>query len=96
MRPNETEPVSLSVAVGGLLSTGVALVAVLWPQRLTPEIQVAIIAFGNAVILTASIYFARKGSTPIAAPVLTEGTAVTTPEGEAAQVVINPVPADAE
>jgi len=89
---NQTQPVALSVAVGGLLSTGVALLAVLWPQRLTPEVQTAIIAFGNAVILTGSIYFARKGSTPIAAPVLTVGTPVTTPEGAPATVV--PAPQD--
>lgn len=86
MSVNETEPVSLSVAIGGVLSTGVALLAIFWPDKLTPEAQAAIIAFGNAVILLGAIYFARKGSTPIAAPVLTAGTAVTTPDGAPAVV----------
>jgi hypothetical protein len=70
------EPISLSVALGGLLSTGVALVAIFAPG-LIPEMQVAIIAFGNAVILTGSILYARARSTPTAAPVLKEGTTVT-------------------
>ncbi len=82
------EPISLSVALGGLLSTGVALVAIFAPG-LTPEMQVAIIAFGNAVLLTGSILYARARSTPTAAPVLDKGTQVTvvTPAGQPNETV---------
>lgn len=86
MSVNETEPVSFSVAVGSVIATGVALAAIIWPQRLTPELQAGIIVFANALIALAVAYFARKGSTPIAAPVLTAGTPVTTPTGESALV----------
>jgi hypothetical protein len=76
------EPITLSVALGGLLTTGVALVAVFVPQ-FGQAAQIAIIAFGNAAILTASILYARAHSTPTAAPVLPENArvTVTTPEG---------------
>lgn len=86
MRVNETEPVSFTGAIGLVLSTGLTLAAVLWPQRLTPEVQAAILGFGNALIWLGAIYFGRKGSTPIAAPVLTAGTPVTTPTGDKALV----------
>lgn len=77
------EPISVSVALGGLLSTGVALVAIFVPH-LEPEAQAAIIAFGNAAILTGSIIWARARTTPTAAPVLPQGTqvTVTTPVGQ--------------
>ena len=51
MSVNETEPVSLSVAVGTVIATGVALAALLWPQRLTPELQAGIVVFANAINL---------------------------------------------
>lgn len=77
------EPISISVALGGLLSTGVALVAIFVPG-LEPSAQAAIIAFGNAAILTGSIVWARSQTTPIANPVLPQGTevTVTTPAGQ--------------
>jgi hypothetical protein len=77
------EPISLSVAIGGVLSTGVALVAIFVPN-LTPETQAVIIAFGNSVILTGSILYARSRSTSITAPVLPKGTTVevVTPAGQ--------------
>ena len=70
------EPISLSVAIGGLLSTGVAMIAIFVPN-LTPETQAVIIAFGNSLILTGSILWARARTTPTSNPVLPEGTAVT-------------------
>ena len=79
------EPVTIWVALGGVLSTGVALIAIFIPD-ITPEMQAAVIAFGNAVILTVSIVLARSQSTPTAAPILPTGTAVTTPEGAPAEV----------
>lgn len=83
-----TQPITISVALGGLLTTGVALVAVLVPD-LTQATQIAIIAFGNAVILTGSVIWAQARSTPTAAPVLEAGTRVTvvTPPDEPNKVV---------
>src|SRR5574338_1216529 len=72
-----SQPVAFNVALGGLLSTGIALAAVLWPERLSPEIQAAIIAFGNAVLLTIFTFLAQRQVTPIATPTLPAGTTVT-------------------
>lgn len=54
-----TEPVALSVAIGGVLSTGIALLAVFLPG-LTPETQALIIAFGNSLLLAGSVIWARR------------------------------------
>lgn len=86
MSINESEPISVSVALGYVVQTGVTLAALLWPQRLPQDVQVAIISFSGAVIALLVAYFGRKGSTPIANPVLTAGTPVTTPDGGAALV----------
>lgn len=82
------EPISISVALGGLLTTGVALVAIFVPG-LEPEAQAAIIAFGNAVILVGVVLYSRSQTTPLANPVLPQGTSVTvtTPVGQPDQVV---------
>lgn len=85
------EPVTVSVAVGGVLTTGVALAAVLWPHRLDPALQAAIIAFGNAVILALATLFARARSTPVASPRLPEGSAVRV-EGTDDTVIVKPTP----
>lgn len=69
------EPISLSTALGGLLTTGVALIAIFVPG-LSQEGQIAIIAFGNAVILTGVVIYGRANSTPTAQPRLPEGTRV--------------------
>ena len=76
-------PVALSVALGGTLSTGVALLAVFIPG-LDVITQALIIAFGNSVILTGSIIWAQARTTPTATPILDAGTVVTvtTPAGE--------------
>ena len=81
------EPVALSVALGVVLSTTVALAALLWPEKLTPEMTAAIIALGNAIIGLGVAIFARANVTPTAAPILPSGSAVTTPEGDPAKVV---------
>jgi hypothetical protein len=77
------EPISISTAIGGLLTTGIALLAVFVPG-LTQEAQIALIAFGNALVLTVVVLYARAKSTPIAKPTLDQGTIVTvvTPEGQ--------------
>ena len=81
------EPVAVSVALGVVLSTFVAFLALLLPDKLTPEMTAAIIALGNAIIGLGVAIFARANVTPTAAPVLPSGSAVTTPEGDPAKVV---------
>lgn len=80
----QNEPVSIPVALGGLLSTGVALAAIFWPDKLTPEVTLAAIALGNAVIAFGVAVFARARVTPINDPHLVTGSnvMVTTPSGE--------------
>lgn len=72
----QNQPIAISAAIGGVLTTGVALVAVLWPDRLPQVVQVAIIAFGNSVILTAGAIYAWLKSTPVANPTLPIGSIV--------------------
>lgn len=86
-----SQPVAVSAAIGGLLSTGVALAAVLWPDRLAPVVQAAIIAFGNSLILTAGAIYAMRGSTPVHNPTLPANTEVKV-QGTTDSVVIQPSP----
>jgi hypothetical protein len=76
-----TEPVAINVALGGVLSTGVALAALLIPG-LSTEIQVALVAFGNAVILLGVVLLTRSQVTPVAAPTLPAGTEVRIQDSE--------------
>jgi hypothetical protein len=85
------QPVAVSVAIGGLVTTGIALAAVLWPDRLTPELQAVIIAFGNAVILTGASIWAASRSTPVANPTLKAGTSVNV-QDSSDSVIIAPSP----
>jgi len=78
------EPISISGALGLVLSTGLTLVTALWPDRLSPEAQTGILGFGNAVIWLGVIAYARLHSTPVAAPTVPTGTPIT---------VTNPDPA---
>ena len=84
-------PVALSGAVAGVLSTGIAMAAVFWPDRLPAIAQAAIIAFGNSVILTISIWWAQRQVTPISQPTLAAGTEVSIP-GSSDKVVIKATP----
>lgn len=81
-------PIRFWTALGGVLSTGVALLALLGPWSLTPEAQAAIIAFGNAVILTLTTLAGEGDVTPLADPRLVVGTTykAITPEGDVATV----------
>lgn len=81
-------PIPISTAVGGVLATGVALLAVFLPG-LTPETQALIIAFGNSVILLGVVAYSVARSTPVSNPKLVQGTDVTvvTPVGEADRLV---------
>jgi len=78
------EPVAISVAFGTVVASAVALAALLWPERLTPELQAAIIVLANSSIALVVALFARDNSTPVAAPTLPAGTTVTveTAEGQ--------------
>jgi hypothetical protein len=85
------QPVAISVAIGGLVTTGIALAAVLWPDRLTPELQAVIIAFANALILTAVSIWAANRSTPVGNPTLPANTEVKV-QGTEDTVVVQPTP----
>jgi hypothetical protein len=54
-----TEAVGITGAVGLVLSTGLTLAALLIPG-LSPEIQGAILAFGNAIVWLGAIIVARS------------------------------------
>lgn len=77
---NNSEPVSITGAVGLVLSTGLTLAALLIPD-LTVEIQGAILGFGNALIWLGAIVYARSRVTSLASPTLAKGSVVevTTP-----------------
>ena len=87
----QSQPVAVNVVLGGVLSTGVTLAALLWPG-IDTALQVAIVAFGNSLIGVLVWYLSQRVVTPIAAPRLELGTevtavnygqpiALTTPEG---------------
>lgn len=65
----------------GVVNTAVALLAILWPERLPVELQAAIIALANAIV----ILIARGQVTPTSAPQLPSGTkvVVTDAQGDA-------------
>lgn len=75
--------VTLAAAIGGVLSTGVALAAIFIPG-LTEAAQVALVAFGNSVILTGALIYQLRHSTSNTTPTLGSGTEVkvVTPAGE--------------
>lgn len=72
------------VLVLAIVNTTIGLLAVLWPQRLDPPTQAAIIALANAIVA----FLARSTVTPVSAPVLANNTPVTTPSGD--QSVVKP------
>lgn len=80
------EPISIAGATAGVLTTGVALVAIFVPG-LGQAAQLAIIGFGNSLILLGTLVWARRQVTPIAAPQLPIGTPVSTPSGQPDGVV---------
>ena len=56
---SDSEPVTLGGAAQGVLTTGVALAAVLFPE-IGLAAQVAIIGFGNSLIIFGSILWTRR------------------------------------
>lgn len=85
------QPVAISVAIGGVVSTGIAMFAVLWPERFTPELQAVIIAFANAIILAAVAVWAAMRVTPVSNPTLPQGSVVNV-QGTEDKVEIQPTP----
>lgn len=81
-------PVSVAAAIGAVLSSGVALIAIFVPG-LTDVAQVAIIAFGNSVVALGVLLVQLMNSTSNTDPVLPEGTAVkvVTPAGSPDRIV---------
>ena len=69
------QPVAINVALGTVVSTGVTLAALLIPG-MTPELQVAIVAFANSVIFVAVIIITKAQVTPVANPALPQGSVV--------------------
>lgn len=76
------QPVALNVAIGTVVSTGVTLAALLWPDRLPAEVQVAIVAFANSVIFVLVIILTKSQVTPLANPTLPQGTSVNVQNSE--------------
>jgi len=70
------------VVVLAVVNTTIGLLAVLWPDRLDPSVQAAIIGLANAILAL----LARSSVTPVGAPVLADDTLVTTPTGDASVV----------
>ncbi len=85
-----SEPVTITGAIGLVLSTGLTMLALVLPNALTPDMQIAIIAFGNAVIWLGAILYARAHVTSVASPTLPQGSSVTvlTPEGQPNETVV--------
>jgi len=78
-----SEPITISGAIGIVLSTGLTLIS-LFGVQLTPEQMAAVLGFGNAVIILAVMIYSRARSTSLSNPTLAQGTTVTvvTPEGQ--------------
>lgn len=87
---NSDQPASIPVSAAAVLSTGVALAAVFVPD-LTQAAQIAIIAFGNAVIGLGTAIWLNRNTTSNTAPVLKSGTEVAV-QGTSDSVVIQPTP----
>jgi hypothetical protein len=77
-----SEPVGITGAVGLVLSTGLTMVALIVPMD--PQLQGAILGFGNALIWLGAVIYARAHVTSTASPTLNSGSVVTviTPDGQ--------------
>ena len=75
------QPVTLNVAIAGLVSSVISAAAILWPDRLTPELQLAIIAVSNSLIVVATIIVTKSQVTPLSAPRLEQNSEVTVLKG---------------
>ena len=80
-------------AIGVLLATGVALLAVYLPG-LTQDKQIAIIAFGNALIGVLITVTSEQNTTPLADPRLPAGSSykITDPADSASVLDVRTVP----
>lgn len=87
MQPDR--PATIPVALAGVVSTGVALFAIL--LSLDPLLQAAIISFGNALIIAGTAIFLNARTTSSSAPVVQPGTEVSM-VGKEDTVVVRPTP----
>jgi hypothetical protein len=85
------QPVALNVAIAGFISSCVTLAAIFWPDRLSPEVQAAIISVANAAIVVVTILLTMRQVTPVANPTLPAGTSVNVQNTED-KVLIAPTP----
>lgn len=69
------QPANIPISAAAVLSTGVALLAIFMPS-LDEAAQIAIIAFGNAVIGLGVALWLNSRTTSTATPVLPAGTEV--------------------
>lgn len=83
------QPATIPVALAGVLTTGVALLALV--VGLDPVVQGAIIAFGNSVIVTGTVIWLNQRTTSSTSPVVEQGTEVSM-VGSADTVTVNPTP----
>jgi hypothetical protein len=84
-----SEPITISGAIGIVLSTGLTMVS-LFGLQLTPEQIAAVLGFGNALILLGVMIYSRARSTSVSNPTIAEGTNITvrTPEGQDDRVIV--------
>jgi hypothetical protein len=87
MQPDR--PATVPIALAGVVSTGVALFAIL--LNLDPALQTAIIAFGNALIVAGTTIYLNPRVTSVSAPVVPAGTEVAM-IGSTDTVTVNPEP----
>lgn len=84
------QPASIPVAAAAVLSTGVGMAAVFLPS-LSDAAQIAIVAFGNAVIGLGTAIWLNARTTSSSSPVLEAGTTVAV-HGTDDVVEIQPTP----
>ena len=87
-----TQPISIAGALALVLTNIITLFAVLWPNRLPPELEVALIAVGNSAILLGALVWAQRRSTSTAKPSLPVGTSVNQGSAVVASVIPPPEP----
>lgn len=84
-------PVRFWNSLGGVLSTGVTALALLGPWQLEPPAQLAIIAFGNAIIFTLTTLQGETEVTPLADPRLPIGSTYKATNAEGEPIVVKQV-----
>jgi hypothetical protein len=68
------QPVLVNVAIGLVISTGVKLLSGFFPEVITPDRQILILTFADAVIALGVIIVTKAQVTPKDKPKVEEGT----------------------